>query len=99
MDNKSGVGWPQIGTLTPGSTTKRPAPLAENRGEWGSLALESRKRNKIDEWSQTPQASQGLITPTPVRSKWATFLVATVRPCTRAVAAMRASRSERGFGT
>ena len=45
------------------------------------------------------QDSQGLTTPTPIPSKSVTFLVATVRPCTRAVAAMRASRSERGFGT
>ena len=45
------------------------------------------------------QDSQGLSRSTPMPSKSVTFLVATVRPCTRAVAAMRASRSERGLGT
>ena len=61
------------------------------------VAYITKLRRRTD--TRPAQASQGLRTPTPVRSKSATFLVATVRPCTRAVAAMRASRSERGFGT
>ena len=42
---------------------------------------------------------QGLIIPTPVGAKSETFRVATVSPWTRAVAAMRASRSGRLSGT
>ena len=63
----------------------------------GGIAYITELRRRTD--PKPAQASHGLRTPTPVRSKSATFLVATVRPCTRAVAAMRASRSERGFGT
>ena len=54
------------------------------------------RRRRIQHLAQDPQ---GLSTSTPIPSKSATFLVATVRPCTRAVAAIRASRSERGLGT
>ncbi|KAF0101290.1 MAG: hypothetical protein FD187_2921 [bacterium] len=42
---------------------------------------------------------QGFSTATPVGSKSSTFRVTTVMPCTRAVAAIRASRSARGSGT
>lgn len=41
----------------------------------------------------------GLMIATPVRSKSATLRVTTVMPCTRAVAAIRASRSAHGLGT
>jgi len=44
-------------------------------------------------------AVHGLIRRTPVGAKSATFLVAIVIPCESAVAAIKASRSERGFGT
>jgi hypothetical protein len=56
-------------------------------------------RNADESFSNGVQDSQGLSTPIPIPSKSATFLVATVKPCTSAVAAMRASRSERGLGT
>ncbi len=43
--------------------------------------------------------SHGFNSATPVASKSAVFRVTTVMPCTRAVAAIKASRSGRGLGT
>jgi len=45
------------------------------------------------------RASQGLSKVTPVATKSPTFRVTTVIPCTRAVAAIKASLSERGSRT
>ena len=52
-------------------------------------------RGAISHW----EASHGFKSGTPVGAKSATFLVTTVMPCARAVAAMNASRSGRGSGT
>ena len=49
--------------------------------------------------ARADQGNHGLSTATPVGSKSATLRVTTVKPCTIAVAAIRASRSARGSGT
>ena len=47
----------------------------------------------------TLHTCQGLISSTPVWAKSATLRVTTLNPCSSAVAAIMASRSERGLGT
>jgi len=77
-------------------------PLAANlasvlffaKARYASGVREFRRRRN----QHLAQDPQGLSTSAPIPSKSATFLVATVRPCTRAVAAIRVSRSERGLG-